>query len=381
MRTILRHTLGRATAWTGLLLVAGLVTGLLLTAGPPAQPPRHNVVLVTLDGARIQELFGGLDGEAFQSMLRGGQRLEDQPLYRRYWARTPEDRRRRLLPFFWDTLMREQGSIAGNPSHSSRVHLGNKHWFSYPGYAELLLGLPHDSVVKSNDPSRMPFRTVLEHLRDELKLGREEVAVFASWDVFSSIVEHREGALRVNAGYARVESPDPAIQRDSELQFVTPTPWNSVRHDAYTMRFALDHLVRHRPRVLYLALGETDDWAHDGRYDRVLEAFARTDQYLAQLWTWLQSQPEYAGQTSLLITTDHGRGRTATDWKHHGEKYAGSGETWMAFVSPRWRARGEWRNHAPLVSAQTAATLLDWMGLDWRAFNPAAAAPIRPPAP
>ena len=236
MRTSLRHRLSRATASTCLLLVAGLVTGRPPTAATPAQPPRHNAVLVTLDGARIQEVFGGLDREAFQSTLRDGQRLEDQPRYRQYWAGTPEDRRRRLLPFFWDTLMREHGSIAGNPSHGSRVHLGNKHWFSYPGYAELLLGVPQDSVIKSNDPIRMPFKTVLEHLRDELKLGREDVAVFTSWTVFSAIVEHREGALRVNAGYARVESPDPAIQRDSELQFVTPTPWNSVRHDAYTMR-------------------------------------------------------------------------------------------------------------------------------------------------
>ena len=73
----------------------------------------------------------------------------------------------------------------------------------------------------------------------------------------------------------------------------TPTPWDSVRHDVYTFRFAMDHLRRARPRVVYLALGETDDWAHDGRYDRVLETYARTDAYLKELWTWLQSDPEY----------------------------------------------------------------------------------------
>ena len=55
------------------------------------------------------------------------------------------------------------------------------------------------------------------------------------------------------------------------------------RHDAYTIRFAMDHLARHRPRVLYIGLGETDDWAHDRRYDRVLEALARSDEYLKQL--------------------------------------------------------------------------------------------------
>jgi hypothetical protein len=29
-----------------------------------------------------------------------------------------------------------------------------------------------------------------------------------------------------------------------------------------------------------------------------------------------------------------------------------------------------------MVAAQTASTLLEWMGLDWRAFNPNAAPPI-----
>jgi hypothetical protein len=360
-------------------LAAAVLAGLTVSVGPAAQPAPHHVVLVTLDGARIEEIFGGLDAAVFRSTLREGQRLEDQPLFRRLWADTPDERRRRLLPFFWGTLMREHGSIAGNPARRSRVHLRNRHWFSYPGYAELLVGAAHDETIKSNDPVRIPYRTVLEHLREALGLAPDHVAAFTSWDVFSSIVEHREGSIRVNAGYRRVASPDPAIQRESELQFATPTPWDSVRHDAYTCRFAMDHLARRRPRVLYVALGETDDWAHDGRYDRVLEAYERSDACVSQLWRWLQSQPEYAGRTSLLLTTDHGRGRTADDWRHHGEKYAGSGETWMAFVTPHWQVRGEWRDHPPLESAQVAATLIEWIGLDWRAFDARAAAPVRPP--
>ena len=101
----------------------------------------------------------------------------------------------------------------------------------------------------------------------------------------------------INAGFERSTRRDAEVRRLSAPQFETPTPWESVRHDVYTMRFAMDHLARHRPRVLYLALGETDDWAHDGRYDRVLETYTRTDQYLKELWTWLQAQPEYRGRT------------------------------------------------------------------------------------
>ncbi len=137
-----------------------------------------------------------------------------------------------------------------------------------------------------------------------------------------------------------------------------PAPWDSVRYDAYTFRFAMDHLARHKPRVLYLALGETDD-------------------YLRQLWTWLQSQPEYRGRTHMLITTDHGRGRTPKDWRDHGKDVAGASETWMAFVSPEMSRRGEWKGHAPLTTAQAAATLVKWMGGDWKTFDPAAAPPVQ----
>ena len=157
----------------------------------------------------------------------------------------------------------------------------------------------------------------------------------------------------------------------------TPTPWNSVRHDVYTVRFAMDHLRRARPRVVYLALGETDDWAHDGRYDRVLETYARTDAFLRELWTWLQADPEYRDRTHLLITTDHGRGHTVKEWRNHGAKVEGAQDVWMAFVSPAMSRRGEWRDHPALHTNQAAATRAGWMGVDWGALRPAAGAAIR----
>jgi hypothetical protein len=109
----------------------------------------------------------------------------------------------------------------------------------------------------------------------------------------------------------------------------------------------------------------------------VLETYTRTDQYLKELWTWLQEQPEYRGRTSLIVTTDHGRGRTATDWRNHGRNVNGASETWMAFVSPKMPQRGEWRTHTPLIASQVAATLIRWMGLDWKQFDSAIAPPVQ----
>jgi hypothetical protein len=281
------------------------------------------------------------------------------------------------MPFFWRELMTRHGSIAGNAARGSSVTLGNGHRFSYPGYAEILLGEAHDAVIKSNDRVQSPYETLLEALRVHMRLPASGVAAFGSWEVFNEIVERVPGTLTVNAGYEAFDHPDPAVRALSRMQFETPTPWNSVRHDAYTFGLALGHLESARPRVLYLALGETDDWAHDGRYDRVLETYARTDRYLQQLWTWLQAQDDYRGRTHLLITTDHGRGRAADDWRSHGAKIEGARHVWMAFVTPRLARRGEWSNHPPLSTSQAAATMAGWLGLDWRAQRPAAGQPIQ----
>ena len=338
-----------------------------------AQKTGDSVVLVTIDGTRTEEIFGGLDLEVLKSTLPKGQMVESTPSYRRFWAASREERRRKLMPFLW-TLVSEQGSIAGDAQAGSVVRVGNRHWFSYPGYAEILLGEHHDDVIKSNDPIRNPFSTVLEGIREQLGLQPEQVATFGSWSVFNEIVEHTDGATFVNAGVESVSRTD--VQLLNSLQTEVIAPWDNVRLDAFTFRLAMNHLATARPRVLYLALDETDDWAHDGKYDRVLEALARTDAQLQQLWTWVQNDPEYRSRTHLLVTVDHGRGHTPQDWRNHGAMVPGSDEVWIAFASPRIARRGVWQNHAPLSTSQIAATIASWMGVDWNATRPNAGRPI-----
>jgi hypothetical protein len=360
------------------LLTAVLLASLTLTVPAAQTPPSPDtLILVTFDGARVQEMFGGLDVDVLRSTLRSQQKLEDQPVYTRFWASTAEARRQKLMPFFWGTLMAHHGSIAGNPAVGSSVTLTNTHRISYPGYAEILLGEAHDDTIKSNDPLRSPYVTVLEELKERLKLPTSKTGVFTSWSVFDAIAEHTPGTLTVNAGFEAVDASDPLVRQLSAQQFLTPTPWDSVRHDVYTFRFAMAHLKTAKPRVVYIALGETDDWAHDGRYDRVIETYARTDTFLEELWTWLQSQPEYRNRTHLLLTTDHGRGRTTDDWRNHGAKVEGAQDVWIAFVSPHMPQRGEWRNHPPLHTNQAAATMAGWLGVDWAALRPAAGRAIR----
>ena len=352
-------------------LVAPLVALLgafLLPAAPlpslHAQAARH-AVLITLDGVRTEEIFGGLDRAVLASTSPDSP-IEDLPAYKQYWAPTAEERRAKVMPFFWGTLMREHGSIAGNRALDSRFSVSNRHKFSYPGYSEILTGAAHDEDIDSNDNKRYPYLTVLEFLRQSFGVPREKVGVFGSWETFNWIAEHQEGALTINAGYEAFETADPVAKTLSDAQFTAKTPWDSARHDAFTFGLAFHYLKTARPIALYIAFDETDDWAHERNYARLLDSLHRTDGYLKELWTWLQSQPDYR-RTHVLITTDHGRGRTTDDWRTHGAKVEGAQDTWMAFISPAFKQRGEWRDHAPLHTNQAAATMAGWLGVDWTA--------------
>ena len=163
--------------WT---IVICLLAACVAAAARTPQGRGDNVLLVTFDGARVEEIFGGLDASVLQSILPENAVLEEHPLYRRFGGSTPEARRLRLLPFFWGELMARHGSIAGNPRLASSVRLTNTHRFSYPGYSEILVGEADDKGIATNDRVNNPRTTVLEALKSHLGLSADQAAVFGS---------------------------------------------------------------------------------------------------------------------------------------------------------------------------------------------------------
>src|SRR4029079_14883906 len=138
--------------------------------------------------------------------------------------RSPAERREKLMPFLWRTVARD-GVLAGERTRGSVGAGAKAHPFSYPGYSEMLTGEAHDAVIKSNDPIRNPFPSVLQFVRRKLRLPAAKVATFASWGVFSSIVESAPGETTVNAGVQAYESPSPVVRALSDLQQEAPVPW------------------------------------------------------------------------------------------------------------------------------------------------------------
>src|SRR5579871_284487 len=136
-------------------------------AAPPARgdAPRRteNVIVITLDGFRWQELFGGAD-ETLMDPKSGG--VRDLPdLKKRFWRPMAEARRTVLLPFFWGTLAR-QGQIFGDATRNAPARLTNGMKFSYPGYNEIFCGFG-DKRIDSNAKKLNANLSVLEFLNDK----------------------------------------------------------------------------------------------------------------------------------------------------------------------------------------------------------------------
>lgn len=337
----------------------------------------ERLVVVSLDGVRVQEIFGGLDRDLFQAILEK-QPVEEHPLYRQFWADTPEARRARLMPFFWKELLVQHGACVGNQARGSVMRLGNRHRFSYPGYAELMLGVAHDDEIDSNTNRRYPHETVLQFLRRSLEVPQEQVALFGSWQVFQSIPASRAGDVFTNAGLEPYAVTD-ETRILGETMAQMPPSWGSARFDYLTFRFGMAHLARHRPVVQWFALNDSDEWSHAGNYPRLVEHVHRVDGWLRELWTWLQQDEAYRGRTALVVVTDHGRGHTRDDWSRHGATVEGAQDVWAAFAVPGWSARGEVTGHPPLSQSQIASTLAAILGFDFRGASPEAGAAIRLP--
>lgn len=320
----------------------------------------EHVFLITFDGLRWQEVFSGADSALIGN---AGYVSDTAGLKKCFWRNDPVSRREVLMPFFWEVLA-VQGQLYGNRPEGSRVNLTNPYWFSYPGYNELLTGLA-DPRVNSNDKIPNPNQTILEFVNRQ-KSFEGKVAAFASWDVFPSIINQERSKLPVNAGFDTA-SAGPLTEREeflNRLQGEIPGPWASVRLDAFTHHYALEYLKKNRPSLLYIAYGETDDFAHDGDYEQYLKSAHRTDDFIRELWEWTQRQEDYRGKTTFIICTDHGRGtRPLETWKGHGAEIKGADEVWIGVIGPDTPAMAGVSPEGQYYQNQLARTVCAFLGL------------------
>ena len=331
-----------------------------------AQKEVKHVFFVTLDGYRWQELFEGVD----KKLLKKGRFTKDrEKLEKLFNIGTPHENALALNPFLLGVMERE-GVLFGNRNQNSLVNLTNRHRFSFPGYNELLTGKADDERINSNDKINNPNITFLEGIYKTEEL-EGKVAVFASWDVFPYIINEERSGIYVNAGYENANHPllNEVEQKLNIVQHQVDKKWESVRFDSLTHQFMMEYVHTFKPSVVYISYGETDDYAHEGSYDEYILSAYHTNLMIQELWNYIQSTPFYKDKTALVITTDHGRGKTGTaQWTGHGARVKGADQTWIAAIgvgiNPNLNTEGQF------YSDQIAPAIMALLNIDWPTEKP-----------
>ncbi len=330
----------------------------------------ENIVIVTLDGMRWQEVFYGADRALLQNkkFTRDSSGTIDE-----FWNQDSALRREKLFPFLW-SVVASQGQIYGNRVYGNKIDNANPYKFSYPGYNEIFTGYP-DPAVNSNEKIINKNTNVLEFLNHQPEY-RGRVAAFTTWDVFPYILNKWRSGFYINSDMDSLKFGSREFGLLNDMQSLSSQPIN-VRPDVVTYLAAREYLKIYKPKVLFIGFDETDDYAHAGEYDQYLKSARAEDGMIRDLWNTIQSDPQYRNKTTLIITCDHGRGDVIKEnWKDHGDEISDAGQIFIAAIGPDTKALGEIKKKETLYQDQLAATFAQLLGYTFTAEHPVAK-PIR----
>lgn len=331
----------------------------------------ENIIIITTDGFRWQEVFMGMDS-AIANNSKFNQD-DSAAIFKKYWAADPNERRKKIMPFLWSTI-EKNGQIYGNRNLDNKVNNANRYWFSYPGYNEIFTGYP-DTAINSNEYKPNPNTTLLEFLNKQPKF-KNKVAAFGAWDAFGRILNREKSGIPVINAFDKIGGKNATaneILMNKLLQDSYKPFGDAECLDVFTHYAAMEYLKTRKPKVLYISYGETDEWAHEGRYRDYLNAANQVDKWINDIWNFIQTDPTYKNKTALFITTDHGRGDIKKEeWTSHNSKIADSYQMWFAAMGPGIKAKGEIKKRDQLFQEQFAQTMASLLGTYFLCEHPVA---------
>lgn len=336
------------------------------------QKPAENLVIITIDGVRWQEIFKGIDNSIVLNSL---QINEIDTLFKHYNKATVEEKRHVLMPFFWDSIA-TKGQIYGNRDYGSKVKVGNLYKISYPGYNEMFCGFT-DITLNTNKLRYNKNRSILEYLYNYKY--QNNIAVFSSWRAMPYILNTKRSKIPTFSAFSTTDNL--LNYKSAKLsKYFEKTPnkrfYLKTCADTITNLRALTYLKQYHPKITYISFGETDEWGHSGNYVNYINAIHNFDGYLKQLWNFLQNDSIYKNNTTLFITTDHGRGsKKPSSWKNHGIRIKGSKQIWFAVLSNNIKPKGEIKRRHSYKAKRFAKTFALALGIK-KTFSYRMARPI-----
>jgi len=336
-------------------------TGKVQGSSKPAKRRTENIVMIAMDGMRWQEIFTGVD----TNIIRNSKFTKDaNDLEKRFWDTNVIERRKKLMPFFWTTIV-EKGQLYGNREYGNNVDVANSYKMTYPGFSETVTGNP-DTAIRSNKLIKNENINVLEFINQQ-KGYEGKVATFSTSELFPFLLNKWRNGLIVNADQDSLPYNTPQMQMLNDMQRLSAKPIGE-RQDLLSYFAGREYLKTYHPKVLYIPMGETDAFAHKGLYDMYVGAVHAEDAMIADMWALLQSMPEYKDKTTMIITCDHGRGNVSNDeWIAHGPKIDNSESIWFAVIGPDTTPMGEVKIPMQIYQGQLAATMAELLGFHFTA--------------
>jgi predicted AlkP superfamily pyrophosphatase or phosphodiesterase len=255
-----------------------------------------NVIYITLDGTRYQDFF---------------------------------EQKEKKFPFLWNHYA-HLGELAGGPTPKTMSTASIP--VSLPSYLSMTTG--QIGSCASNTCPIVQEETLFDKIAKVHQLTYEQIAVFSSWNAINKTISAAPNIAYVNTGNHIAVAPysnrpDKVMSQLNHQQKKHPSSWdNEDRMDSYTYRQAKHYLQKYKPQFMWIALGDADEYAHDNNQQAYLRTLRQYDRILDDLFHTLKDMPEYAKDTTIIVTTDHGRG-DGTNWTMHGPKFPESKQSFL----------------------------------------------------
>lgn len=196
---------------------------------------------------------------------------------------------------FTSTLAAHTQMLTGNPCN-------------YPNY----IGFGKYHRVRLDDP------TIFEYFRHQTGAPTE----------MTYAVSGKEHIVRL--GF----SMNPVYRRKDGITIIHPGDDSSDPVVWETLLAALDE---QHPALVLVNFEDVDNNGHLGVWENYIQAIGYVDSLMGELWNRIESDPIYAGRTTLLITTDHGRHSNlprCIGFMHHGGLCMGCRRTFLLALGP-----------------------------------------------
>ena len=305
------------------------------------------------------------------------------------WARATASTQRRkavVITFGGGARDQETFSLEGqeNIPHLMREFIPQSSFFTQVvnrgilGHYVATASLATGAYETINNFSALPpeFPTVFEYFRKDLKRPSSDAWVVAPSNGFNRIGESSHRSYGAGQG-ARVILPkhllnaatagrnadyDNLLRDNYETPFYAPDLGGSefeLRQLEELLKLSVDDFKAHAQTLsspdelsvyiarqlmrevahslLWITMHDIDG-AHAGAYSLYVDGIRRTDRLCSDLWKTIQSEPEYAGKTSLFILPDFGRDSDddsgGNGFQHHRTGDVLSRTTWMLALGP-----------------------------------------------